>query len=485
MSDAKIQTGKKSFFNDHLKGTLINLTIVILAFASAIGLFAAYRNYETQREKDSIIPRAKLAYDRGDYSQSINLFQTAESYFPENLEVKKYLAELSFNKGKFGEAKKYLEEIKAKQNLDLDQISFLGNSYLELSEISDSDYEKQAIELWTSTTQIKPEDRYKLAKIYFKNKENEKYLTELAKIVEFKEPLIYLQVNESNLAAALSNIDKAQTAKALSPEEIDIELLRSQITEAKKQFDFNKKDFSELIRLAAFANIGQCQIIDPKIDTLRTSLSNQKIPVYQVDFLDAKCLNEESKADEAIVLIQKAIEQEKSNLEYREELAKSYFVKKDYENLKKTFDDIFVIKKTADLYKNYAAYLYKLDKKTESLAAYESGFELAEDPTQQEDIATIILQVEFLDNKNLEICSKENIVNALTYTTENTYLLKSICDVAKGREINTENTSLNINIDFIKALKSKDLVALEKALDRDKNAYMTNYYNAVGVKLMQ
>lgn len=477
MSDAKVVT-KKSNWRNHLKGTLINVTIIILAFVSAIGLFAVYRNYETEKEKNSIIPRAKDAFTKGDYSESINLFQTAEGYFPDNIEVKEYLGELSYYKGKTADTINYLEFVKSKQDLTLNDISYLGNSYIAQEKTD------KAIELWSNAKELKPEDTYKLANLYLDQKLTDKYFAELKKIKDYQEPLIYLQVQEPSLANILTNIDKATNSKQLSSKSIDIDLFKSQITEAKKQYDFNKKDYSELIKLAAFANLGQCEIIDPQITALKTTLANQKIPTYQVEFLQGKCFNQEQKADEAIPLIQNAINSEKSNLEYREELAKSYFLKKDYDNLKKTYDEIFVIKKTADLYQNYAAYLYKLNKKEESIENYKNAFKIAEDSEQQEEIATIIVQVEFLDNKSLEICSNEDIINAITYDTENTYLLKSTCDIANSKDINTTAEVPTLDINYIQALKSKDIIAIQKVLDRDIDAYITNYYNTVGVKLM-
>lgn len=471
------KSSKKKRAKSEFKNLLINIGLVIAGFLIALGVFIVYKNNERQRELNSLIPNAKAAYNSGDYSTSINLFQNAEKEFPNDNEIKEYLGKLYYQKAKYQDSANYFELFQKSSTLANDDIDQLGNAYIKLNQ------NEKLIALWKDAD-LKPQNRYKLANVYLSNKDYDNYFLELSKIKTYKEPLIYSQIKETSLQDIIDNLNNASSLPSISDEEIDLDLFKAQITESKKQADAGKKEYSELIQLVAYSNISQCQFITTRLANLRTSLDSQKIPSYQVDFIDGKCANQRNEPDAAIPLINKAISSDVSNIEYREELAKSYFLKNAKDDLKSTFDDIFVIKKTSDLIKSYAGYLYKLGDKNEAINQYKEAFKLSGTSEQKEKIAKLILQISFLDSKSLEICKDNDTLSALDTNLMEDYFLKSNCDIFNNKSISDSNFN-DIKVNYIKALARKDKNAIEKILDSDNDGYVTSYYNGVGYQLMQ
>lgn len=459
----------------NLKEFALNLIIVSLGILTAFGVFVYYKSYQRQKDIAALIPNAKSALTAKEYSKAISLYIDAEREFPNDVEVKRALGDLYFMKQKKEEAIAYYENVDRIGDLNDEEISNLGNLYLQ------SGKEDNAVTLWKGKT-LKPKDQYSLAQVYLNRKEYDNYFAELQKISAYKEPLIYLQVNNPSLSVVLANIEKASVAESISDEAIDIALFKSQISDAQTQLNSGKKDFSELIQISAFGNLNQCYKLGSRISALRASLEKQKIPVFQVDFLEGKCKNQSGEPDLAQTLIQKAVDYDSTNVEYREELANSYFLKKDLVNLKKTYEDIFVIQKTSNLYFNYAGFLYKLDQRDDALTAYDEALKLSDDQKQKEKIAKYIYQINFLEKKDLSVCSRDDLSILVDKKDTDMLIISGYCSIKNNKDVDTENLT-DDEKSYFDALKSKNQKDLEKVLDRDSEGYMTTYYNAVGNKL--
>lgn len=479
---------KNSLFSDNYpmknkrpgKDVAITLVLMLSGFVSALVFFLMYQNYQQDRDKYELLPKARQAYLQQDYSVAIKLFSDADREFPNNIEVKKSLAELYFFKGLYEDAVKYYSEAYSlDKNFTDQEISNYGNALLKLNNIND------LLNLW-SNRQLKPEDTYKLAEVYLRQKDFEKYRIELEKIDTYFESLMALQVFNKSLDDTYNNLNIIENAPKLGLKSYNFELFKNQIIEAKKQLDLGKKEYAELIELAAFANIQQCIFLQTKIQDLKEKLSKQNIPIYQVEFIEGKCLNQLGDSDNAINLINKAIEADKSNIEYREELANSYFLKGDLNSLNKTYNDILLISRDFNVLNNYAGFLYKLGRKHEALKFYFEAFDAGGTSLQRKYLARTVLQINFIDLKNLEVCNNSSLLEVLDDNDFDDYFLKSHCRIYQKLSL-TEFDSGNqerIGYKYLKALSRKDKVEIEKLLDQDPDGLITTYYLSIGQKLL-
>ncbi len=472
--------------NDHTqnkkasKDIAITFLLMLLGFVSALIFFLIYRTYQQDREKYALIPEARQAYLQQDYSVAIKLFSEADKEFPNNVEVKKSLAELYFFKGLYEDAVKYYSEAYSlDRNFTDQEISNYGNALLKVNDID------ALINLW-GNRQLKPEDTYKLAEVYLKQRDFEKYRIELEKIDTFFESLMALQVFNKSVEDTYNNLNIIENAPKLGLKSYNFELFKNQIIEAKKQLDLGKKEYSELIELAAFANMQQCIFLQTKIQGLKEKLSKQNIPIYQVEFIEGKCLNQLGDPDSAIHLINKAIEADKSNIEYREELAHSYFLKGDLNSLNKTYNDIFTISRNFNVLNNYAGFLYKQGHKHEALKYYFEAFNTGGTSLQMRYLARTVLQINFIDLKNLEVCNNTSLLEALEDNDFDDYFLKSHCRIYQKiglTEFEGDNQG-RIEYKYLQALSRKDKAEIEKLLDQDPNGIITTYYLSIGQKLL-
>jgi tetratricopeptide (TPR) repeat protein len=463
------------------KHVALSFFLTILGFFVAFGIFLIYQDDQQNKYKRELIPRARLAYLQKDYSQAIQLFSEADKEFPDNLEVKKSLADLYFLKGFYGDTVKYYA---AAYNLDRNfttqEISNYGVALLKTNNID------ALVELW-SNQQLSPEDSYRLAEVYLQKKEFDKYKLELEKIKGFFEPLIALQVFNKDLEETYNMLNTIEHAPKLGLKSYNFELFKNQIIEAKKQFDLGKIEYSELITLAAFANIEQCQFIQLRIENLKEKLIKQNIPIYQVEFLEGKCLNQLGDPDAAINLINKAIEADKSNIDYLEELANSYFLKGDLNTLHKIYNEIFLISRNFNVLNNYAGFVYKLGKKYDAVKYYLEAFDVGGTSLQKKSVARTILQIHFIDLKDLEVCNNANLLEALNEDDFDDYFLLSHCRIYKNIPI-SEVTSINrenLAYKYLNALSRKDKAEIEKLLDQDPDGLITTYYLSIGQKLFE
>jgi tetratricopeptide (TPR) repeat protein len=461
-----------------IRAVIINILIVLAAFAIAFVIFIFFRNAEIQRVRQNLIPEAQTAESEGKISRAINLYKSAENEFPEDIKIKQKLGELYFLRGRYEDAKNYLEIVRSKQELSPREISDLGNSYYQLNNID------MVIELWSGIEDLQAKDFFLLAQIYYQRGEIENYLSTLAKIKDYKEPKIFSLSREKNYTVLLQEIDTASNLPEISNEPFDFVLLRNQIAEAKKQFDFNKREFAEVIRLTAFVNIRQCRVIENDIVELKNQLQSARFPTYQADFLRGKCFNELNNPNEAKPLIETAINSEKANIEYRQELANSYFLLKDKENLIRVYDEVFVIRRDAELLENLAAFLYKLDDKPKALENYNLAFESTNIDSEKSEIAFIITQIEFLDNKNISICRNNQIISALDKENLESNFLRGICLVYNDDDLANLGNLPGIYLDYLRCLESGNESKINRILDLDSTGIIPSYHFAVGRDLL-
>lgn len=468
------------YFKTGFKEAVIDLLILILGFLAAFGLFVAYKNFERNNTRNQLIPSAKSAYENKEYSKSLNLFLDADKEFTNNPEIKKYLGDLYFRKKNYNEASNYYKQAyDLNKEFSVEEISNYGNALINIGKT------EEAILLWQDK-ELLPTDKYTLAKYYLQKGDIETYKIILESIKQYFEPLLYLQVFNADVNITNSNIAVLENATRISTDSIDFNTFKIQITEAKKQFDAGKQDYSELIQLTAFSNINACVFLDSRINNLKSTFEKQKIPVFQVEFIEGKCANQKGNPDAAIALIQKAIAADKSNIEYREELAVSYFLKKDIENLKKIYNDIFLIKKNSSLINNYAGFLYKLGLKSEAKSLYKEAFSQAESQEQKVLYAKVITQIGFLDDKDFSVCTESNIIENLRDSVLDEYFLKSHCKIYNGEFVQGfENNRQDIRVQYIEALSKKNKLEIYRLLDQDSEAFITAYYSAIGEKILQ
>jgi tetratricopeptide (TPR) repeat protein len=459
------------------KSLIIDLGVIFLGIFVAIGIFAVLKNVEAKRERNNLIPKAKEAVNKQEYSKAITLFKVAEKEFPGNEEVIRNLGNLYYIKGKYEDSLSYYNAID-QGKLASYEIEDVGEMYYEKK-----DYDK-VLEKWKGK-EISPENSYKLAKAYYEKDNFDEYYATLEKISSYKEPLVLLQVKDANLQNVLTNLEKAQTQNTLGIETFNLDLLKAQINDAKKQLDAGKKDYSDLIQIAAYGNLNQCKILFPKIEQLKKTLESKRISAYQVDYYKGYCLNQTLKPDEAIPLIEAAIKVDQSMVEYRESLAKSYFLKKDSKKVKEIYGDIINLQKTAIQYENLAIYLYKLEEKNEALKNYDLALSTETKNENKTKYAKAILQINLVDLKDLEICKRNELIDLLDTNTNDQNLIFGICKINNNKNLDGVNQSNNLTYSFLTAINDRNKEKLNEVLDKDVDGLLTTYYKAVGDKLIK
>lgn len=462
-----------------VRSILISLAFTLAGFGLAVLIFVVFMNYSTNREKESLIPNAKEALSAKEYSKSISLFLKAEKEYPNNTEVKRSLAELYYLKGKFDDSQKYFELIKKNEQTKSDYQK-LGDIYLRKNN------NDKVIELWNGK-ELDPVNTYNLAKIYYDKEDFENYFAELTKIQRYKEPFVLLQIKEKNLNNIVTNLDKAVSMNVIfSTEQVNINLFKSQMQEAKKQADLGKKDYSDLIQISAFSNINQCRLLTDRLSNLRKSLEAKRIVTYQIDYYQGNCFNQVNKPDEAIPLIENAIKSDSTVPEYRETLAKSYFLKKDAEKIKQIYTDLLIIQKSSTYYQNLAVYLYKLDKKDEALENYDLALANAKAPEDKKKISLTILQINFRDKQNLEICKRPELLEQVKNDSNEEILIKGHCSIYLGNGFNeTGLNSGSLVVRYLRDINEGNKKDLDVVLDKDPDGLITTYYSAVGTRLLK
>lgn len=463
--------------NNKTRDLIIDVSIIVAGLLVAAGLFFFLKNLQAKKETERLIPAGVEALNKQEYSRAISFFKEAEKKYPQNTDVKRYLGNLYFIKGKYDDALNYYNAVDSKllKNYELEDI---GSIYFEKK-----DYDK-AIEFWAGKD-LKPETKYKLAKVYYEKEKFDDYYKTLGEINSYREPLVLLQIKETNLPTILANLDKAQTQNTISSDVINVDLFKSQITDAKKQADAGKKDFSELIQIAAFGNLNQCKILFTRIDELKKTLDSKKITSYQADYYKGYCLNQIGKPDDAIPLIEAAIKADPTMTEYRESLAKSYFLKGDVQKVKDVYADLLNIQKSPVYYENLAIYLYKLGKLDDALKNYDLA--LASEQKEENKIryTKSIMQISMLDLKSLDVCNRSELLELLDKSLNDQLLLYGQCKIYVSKDLSGITESKTLTYEYLKALKEKNKDKINQILDKDVDGLITTYYKAVGDKLLK
>lgn len=466
----------KNFFS-RFKEIIINAVIILIGVIVAVSVFALLQNIDQRKERETLLPRAEKAVESQEYSHAINLYLEAEKIHPEDINVKRSLADLYYLKNKYDEALSYYKALPEDQLNDVDyqkigQIYYLKNDF------------DSTILYWKERT-LDPKDAYKLAKIYYDRGEIDLYFDNLSKLYEYKEPLILSQYRITDLNIVIANAEKALTLPSITDEPLNVELFKTQITEAKKQSDIGKKEFSELLQISAFSNLNQCKLITDRITTLRKSLESGGKPTAQLDYYQGNCLNQLDKPDEAIPLLEKAIKSDSTILEYREALAKSHFLKGDVDKIKQVYAELLTIQKSSVFYQNLAVYLYKLDKKEDALTNYDTAFSLTQNDNEKKKIAKIILQINLREKNDLDVCNRSELSSLLKSDSYEDILILGHCALYLDESIDTLGSENSLAQQYILALSKKDRKEIDKVLDRDPDGMITTYFKSVGVKLLK
>ncbi len=459
------------------KDLIINLLIILAGVLVAIIVFAILQNIDHKKERNSLIPNATEAYKNKEYSRAINLYLRAEKEFPDNAEVKRNLGELYYLKGKYDDSLKYYKQI---PTAGMDKLAYhnIGDIYLRKSDVD------KAIELWKDAD-LDPTDSYRLAKIYYEKGDIENYFATLTKINTYREPLVLTAIRSQNINDIPGMVDKANTLAPVSDDKLDLDLFKNQIQESIKQLNLNKKDFSDLIQISAYSNLNQCKLLFDRISQLRTSLDAKKVPTFQLDYYEGNCDNQVGEPDKAVPLIENAIKADATIVEYREALAKSFFLKKDAEKIKQIYNDIFTLQKSSVYYENLSVYLYKLDLKDDALANYDLAFTNAKTDEDKKRLARLIIQINMLDKKNLEVCRRSDILDLVKNENEESILLRGHCLLYLNNNLDVAVNDLSVATKYLNALQKKDRKLIDKALDQDTDGMVTTYYKAVGVQILR
>jgi tetratricopeptide (TPR) repeat protein len=473
------------------KNLIINILIILGGIGVGLGIFTLIRNFDQQNEYDKLLPNAQAAVQDQKYSEAISLFEKYKSLGnkfsqsdQDKEKVNRELGKLYFLKGQFDKSLSYLDEINL-ENLSNEDKQTLGDIYLSKNELDKS------ADFLKSATQLDAAHTFKLANILYELGDLEGYETQLISIEEYKEPMLLLQIDETDLSKILSNIEQASkidySLEYRSDVSIDIGLFRSQIESAKAQFDAGKKDFSNLIQIAAFANLNECKFLTAKISDLRKTFESKHIPTYQVDYYEGICANQTHKTDEAIALINRAITADPTVIEYREALAKSYFLKKDLAKLSETYTNIFTISDEADYRERYANELYDLGNIDQALETYKTAFIKAKTDVQKAEISKSIFQISMRDKSDLEICKSEDYLDSLAKLDDlEVVLIRNHCLLFNDKDFFTATLDDYPEAKaYFYSLKSKDHEKLDVVLDADLEGTIVTYYNAVGEQLLK
>lgn len=462
-----------------------NFFLIILGISLGFLGFSFVRYNQIKHEREQIIPDAKVAIDNEEYSKAINLLIDAEDIYPDNQEVKRLLAELYDRKNKYQESIKYYEDIK---NLDSEETNRLGELYLIQNET------QKLIELWEGSD-ITPKNRFLLAEIYYDKDDLDNYLSNLRIIESYKQAKYLLQVDNQNPDNLYASIKEASELEEIDlPDDVDKKYNWDEFVrlmgESQKEYEYNKTDFAQLIRISAFTQVHQCKFLEDEIKQLRTSLEQSNFPTFQLDFYNGVCLNQEEKPEEAIKMIQKAIEADPNTLQYRNELAKSYYLNKDVENLVSTYKEIVTISSDKDKYMNLAYYLLDLNNFEKAKKYFSVVMESTKDKNLKTESAIEILRIELLENQNISACTTPQLIKNITpkeadsQYIEDQILILEHCNLYNNRNVNKYEDYPLFN-DYFYYLNTGDKNQVNNILDRDLSGKLILYYNKVGSKLIE
>lgn len=466
-----------------LKNSIIDSIVIISGIAVAVGIFFFLQNAQEKKDRDTLISRAKTEMQEQSYSKALSLFKKAESAFPENstntFEARYNIAKILAAKHQYNEALEYYNK------LDLSKLSPRDKEDIGLIYYATNDIEKTK-KYWEGLS-LSKEHAFVLAKIYYSQDKFQEYFNELSKISKYKEPLLLLQINQKNIDEVIKSIVQAESLPSIlgnDDAKIDLATFKSLIAESKKQLNLGKKDYSDLIQIAAYSNLGQCKLLFNRITALQKIFISKNIPVSQTEFYNGKCLNEVNKPDEAIPLLKNAVQADPTSIEYKETLANSYFLKKDLNTLKDIYKKIITLDKNPIHYKNLASYEYKLNHIPESLQSLEEALNISKSGDEKAVLAKTILKIKLIDQKDLEICKKEEYLSFIQKLNDSdSTLIYGHCMAYLKK--NASLISYDLYSSYLAALNLSNQKKIDELLDKDTEGQITLYFNTVGQKLMQ
>lgn len=444
---------------------------ILIGVLLAIYVFRLYQNNIKSNFELELESKAIQAYNDQRYSESISLFNQVVSLNPSDKNAYLYLAKLYFYKGLNSEAVKNFEEfIELGGELDKESYSI----YVRLLIEQDS---PKALELWSKkdlSDKVDEKTKYLVAQLYLENSDVESYKKILYKIQDFQEPFLDLQVFEKDINVLNSNLSLLSNKPSLGVKNYDIDTYRGLIKAAKEKLDQNNFEHANLNKYTAFVNLKKCRFVLDEINSLKAEFQKKNLAIYQLDFLIGKCANDRNDWSEAIPLIQNAIQWDKSNVEYREELAYSYFLAKDQSKVRSIYEDIITINKSSRIYENYAFYLFEFNDKKEALEKLIQAFKLSVDSSSQSRLAKNILRVSILELNDANICMNTEYDNYLDIEDKESKVLKFICYIVRKQDIN-QILDGGLVSEYFKALKDKKYADIPKILDKDITGIIVKY----------
>ena len=459
---------------------------IVLGLSTAVLIFVIYKlSGLIALGGNDILADAKKAFDEKEYSKAIALFEKSKSIYKDsNKDIYLYLGKLYSYKGYKEESlsnfKKFLDL--GGVILDKESLSLYGDILIEKG------YFNELIELWEGRD-LYDKDMYKLSQVYWERNDFDIHRLTLEKISQYKEPFLDLQIFEDDLNKIYSNLDVLQSLQSLGVKNYDLDLYRALITMMKENYDKGYIEYSKIILYTAFVNLEKCGYINDKLYELKQDLSSKKLATYQVDFLLGKCANQSKNWQKAIDLIRPAIDWDKSNLEYREELAYSYFLKGDKDKVYEIYEDVLLIQKSWRYLQNYAFYLYKFGDKDLSLEKLKNAFQLSGNERQRGITAKEILRIGILDLRNLNICLNTDYDVYLDVSDMEGKILRILCMQKRNENIIPLISGKKDLVDeYFYALSKRNIDLTIRAIDKDTTGVLTAYDSLIrelGIRFYQ
>lgn len=449
-----------------------------LGFLTALLIFFLYSFVVQDLYSKNVLLEANKAYELKKYSTAFKLYTEAQKIYPTEKLIYLRLANIAYQRGMFDiSLNNFNRFIELGGFLDKDSRSKYGSLFFRNKEFN------KVIEIFTNQEDIKDEDIYILANSYFETNNIQDYKENLNKIKQYKESFWDLQVFEKDINTLYSNLEKIHTLPSLNSVILNnnnFDIYSGLITKSKKEKDLGNNDYSEILRLTAFVNLNKCKIIGSELANLRFSWEQSKLSLHQIDLLEGKCANYLGDWEKAITLIQPLIDWDKSNIEYREELAYSFHLKGDKDTVLSIYDDILLIEKNSRIFENYAYYLYDYGYKKDALENLKNAFNLATDTNTKARLSKNILKISILDFYDTSICINTDFDTNLILRDTESIILKNICNLQNNKNIDFFEPSYLFY--YFDSIRNGNNNIVNDSLDYDIDGLL-NKYHSILIKL--
>lgn len=446
-----------------------------LGFLAALLIFFLYSFVIQELYNKNVLLEANNAYELKKYSTAFKLYTEAQKIYPTEKLIYLRLANISYQRGMFDiSLNNFNKFIELGGILDKDSRSKYGSLFFRNKEFH------KVIEIFTNQQDINDEDIYILANSYFETGNVQNYKENLDRIKQYKEPFWDLQVFEKNINTLYSNLEKINTLPSLNSIILDnsnnnFDIYSGLITKSKKESDLGNNDYSQILRLTAFVNLNKCKIIASELADLRFAWVQNKLSLHQLDLLEGKCANSLGDWQKAIALIQPLIDWDKTNIEYREELAYSFHLKGDKDNVLSIYNNILLIDKSPRIFENYAYYLYDYGYKKDALENLKNAFNLATDSNTKARLSKNILKISILDFYDANICINTDFVNKLILSDTESIILKNICNLKNNKNIDFFEPSYLFY--YFDGIRNGNNNIVNRSLDYDVDGLLNKYHS--------